>query len=118
MPRPRPAFTPPEEPVDAAGYNRRGNQYGRNGAYESAIADYTRALELDESFAEAWFNRGVSYYELGMYPESIADLTQAIARNPAEDNYYGRRALAYLFNDQPDLAQADQDECDRLRNEG
>jgi len=118
MSRPRPAFTPPEEPVDAAGYNRRGNQYSRNGAYEPAIADYTRALELDESFAEAWFNRGVSYYELGMYPESIADLTQAIARNPAEDNYYGRRALAYLFNDQPDLAQADQDECDRLRNEG
>lgn len=116
MPRPRSAETEP--PADAAGYNRRGNQYSRNGAYEPAIAAYTRALELDAAFADAWFNRGVSYYELGLYPAAIADLTRAIALDPLEDNYYGRRALAYLFNDQPDLAQADQDECDRLRNEG
>lgn len=114
----RPAFTPPEDPTDAAGYNRRGNQYSRNGAYEPAIADYTRALELDAAFAEAWFNRGVSYYELGMYPESIADLTQAITLSPNDDNYYGRRALAYLFNDQPELANADQERCDELRNPG
>ena len=114
----RPNFTPPEEPTDAAGYNRRGNQYSRNGAYEQAIADYTRALELDAAFAEAWFNRGVSWYELGRYAESIADLTQAIELNPEDDNYYGRRSLAYLFNDQPDLAQADQDKCDEVRNKG
>ena len=43
----RPNLTPPEEPKDAEGYNRRGNQYSRNGAYEQAIADYTQALELD-----------------------------------------------------------------------
>ena len=114
----RPNFTPPEEPTDAAGYNRRGNQYSRNGAYEQAIADYTRALELDAAFAEAWFNRGVSWYELGQYAESIADLTQAIELNPEDDNYYGRRSLAYLFNDQSDLAEADQDRCDELRNRG
>ena len=78
----RPNFTPPEEPKDAAGYNRRGNQYSRNGAYEQAIADYTQALELDDALADAWFNRGVSFYELGMYDESIADLTQAIEIEP------------------------------------
>lgn len=114
----RPRFTPPEEPRDAAGYNRRGNQYSRNGAYEPAIADYTRALELDAAFAEAWFNRGVSWYELGRYDAAIADLTRAIELNPAEDNYYGRRSLAYLFSDRPAEAQADQDKCDQLRNGG
>ena len=36
--------------------------------------------------------------------------------NPNDDNYYGRRSLAYLFADQPELAQADQDRCDELRN--
>ena len=57
----RPNLTPPEEPADAEGYNRRGNQYSRNGAYEQAIADYTRALELDENLADAWLNRGCSF---------------------------------------------------------
>ncbi len=112
----RPNFTPPEEPTDAAGYNRRGNQYSRNGAYEQAVADYTQALELDAGLADAWFNRGVSFYELGMYAESIDDLTRAIELDPEEDNYYGRRSLAYLFSDRLEEAQADQDKCDELRN--
>ncbi len=111
----RPNFTPPEDPRDAAGYNRRGNQYSRNGAYESAIADYSRALELDAAFAEAWFNRGVSWYELGRYDDSIADLTEAIRLNPDDDNYYSRRSLSYLFNDQTEAAQADMDVCEALR---
>ena len=114
----RPNFTPPEEPTDAEGFNRRGNQYSRNGAYEPAIADYTRALELDPALADAWFNRGCSYYELGLYGQAIADLTRAIEIDPMDDNYYGRRSLAYLFSDRLEEAQADQDKCDELRNRG
>lgn len=114
--RPRP--NPPEEPKDAAGFNDRGNRYSRNGAYDQAMADYTKAIELDGDFAEAYFNRGVSHYELGLFQESIDDLTRAIDLSPTDDNYYGRRSLAYLFNDQPDLAEADQDKCEELRNTG
>ena len=109
-------FKRPEEPVDAPGFNQRGERYSRNGAYERAIEYYSRAIELDETFAEAYFNRGVSYYELGRYQESIADLSQAIRLNPADDNYYSRRSLCYLFADELELAQADQDLCDELRN--
>jgi tetratricopeptide (TPR) repeat protein len=72
-------------------------------------------MELDGSFAEAFFHRGVSYYELGQYEDSIADLTRAIELNPEDDNYYSRRSLAYLFSDQLELAQADQDKCEELR---
>ncbi len=111
-------FNPPPEPTDAAGFNDMGNRYSRNGVYDQAIDNYTRAIELDGTFAEAYFNRGVSHYELGMYAESIADLTRAIELNPTDDNYYGRRSLAYLFNDQLDLAQADSDRCDELRAAG
>jgi tetratricopeptide (TPR) repeat protein len=109
-------FKQPEEPVDAPGLNQRGNRYSRNGVYERAIEDYTRAIEMDGAFAEAYFNRGVSYYELGRYQDAIVDLSRAIQLNPADDNYYSRRSLAYLFADQPELAQADQDRCDDLRN--
>ena len=56
-----------------------------------------------------------SYYEVGLYDRSIADLTRAIEIDPGADEYYGQRSVVYLFNDQPDLAQADQDQSDALR---
>jgi tetratricopeptide (TPR) repeat protein len=104
------------EPQDARGYNERGNRYSRTGIYGKAIADYTSAIELDSTFAEAYFNRGGSYYEVGRYEDAIADLSKAIQLDPRDDRFYGWRSVAYLFNDQPDLAQADQDICEELRS--
>ncbi len=106
----------PEEPVDAEGFHQRGNRYSRNGAYDRAIQDYNRAIELDDSFAEAYYDRGFSLYELGLFDEAIADLTQAIELNPEADHYYGQRSLVYLFADRPDLAEADQEKCEELRD--
>ena len=111
----RPRTNPPPEPTDAPGFTQRGNRYSRNAAYEQAIQDYTRAIELDRGFAEAYFHRGVSYFELRQYEQAIADLTQVIALNPRDDSAYSRRALAYLLTDQLDLAQADEEKCEELR---
>ena len=104
-----------EEPTDAAGFVDRGNRYSRNGVYERAISDYTKAIELDQDYPEAYYNRGCSFYEVGRYEESIADLTRAIELDPSADSYYGQRSVVYLFNDQPELAEADQEQCDALR---
>jgi tetratricopeptide (TPR) repeat protein len=108
----------PEEPVDAHGFHARGNIYSRNGSYERAIEDYSQAIEMDGDFAEAYFDRGFSFYEVGLYQESIADLTRAIELNPEAAHYYGQRSLVYLFADRLDLAEADQEMSDDLRNQG
>ena len=108
----------PEEPVDADGFHKRGNRYSRSGSYEQAIRDYNRAIEMDGAFAEAYYDRGFSFYELGRYEEAISDLSRAIELNPGDDRYYGQRALVYLFADQLDLAQADQEMCEGLRSRG
>ncbi len=104
-----------EEPTDAAGYLDRGNRFSRNGVYHRAIEDYTKAIELDPEFAEAHYHRGCSWYEVGKNTESIADLTRAIELDPLADHYYGQRAIVYIFEDQPDLAQADEEICQELR---
>ena len=104
-----------EEPTDADGYVERGSRYGRNGVYGRAIEDFTKALELDPEHAEAFYNRGCSWYEVGNYEDAIADLTRAIQLDPFADHYYGQRAVVYLFDDQLDLSQADQDKCEELR---
>ena len=104
-----------EEPTDAAGYLDRGSRYGRNGVYHRAIQDYTTAIELEEGLVEAWYNRGCAWYEVGELEKAIADLTRAIELAPNNGLYYGQRALVYHFNDQPELAEADQEMCDELR---
>jgi len=106
----------PEEPVDAIGFHTRGNRYSRNGAYERAIEDYSRAIEMDGAFAEAYYDRGFSFYEEGRYEEAIADLSRAIELNPEAAHYYGQRSLVYVFTDRLDLAEADQEKSDSLRN--
>ena len=104
-----------EEPTGAAGYLDRGNRYSRNGVYHRAIDDYTKAIELDPGLADAFYNRGCSWYEVGNYDDAIADLTRAIELDPLADHYYGQRAVVYLFDDRPELSQADQDKCEELR---
>ena len=104
-----------EEPTDAAGFIDRGNRYSRNGVYHKAIDDYTKAIELEPGSADAFYNRGCSWYEVDKLDDSIADLTRAIELDPLADHYYGQRALVYIFNDQPDLAQADEEVCQDLR---
>jgi tetratricopeptide (TPR) repeat protein len=104
-----------EEPTDAAGFVDRGNRYSRNGVLHKAIEDYTKAIELDPESDDAYYNRGCSWYEAGKNTESIADLTKAIELNPVADHYYGQRAIVYIFDDRPDLAQIDEDICQELR---
>ena len=64
---------------------------------------------------EAWYNRGCSWYEVGELEKSIADLTRAIELAPTIGLYYGQRSLVHFFNDQIELAEADQEMCDELR---
>jgi tetratricopeptide (TPR) repeat protein len=45
--------------------------------YRNAIASYTKAIELENDFAEAFFNRGLTYIYLGENKQGIADLSKA-----------------------------------------
>jgi len=53
--------------------------------YYGAISDYTKAIELNPTYAMAYYNRGVIKNELKDYERSIKDYNSAIALNP---NYY------------------------------
>ena len=108
----------PPDPVDAEGFHTRGNRYSRTGSYESAIADYDKAIELDPNFADAHYDRGYSFYEMGRLDEAVKDLSRAIELNPDDDRYYALRSVVYLFSDHMDLAQIDEEMCEELRNRG
>src|SRR6478609_8687094 len=63
---------------EANGYNERGIAKGVKGDIDGAIADFTRAIELDAKNAKAYTNRGIAKEVKGDVEGAIADCTRAI----------------------------------------
>lgn len=47
-------------PVDPSLYVNRGVQYAFLGLYTDAISDYNKAIKIDSTLAEAYYNRGIA----------------------------------------------------------
>ena len=73
---------------------RKGLALGGAGKYKEGIVAYTRAIELDPKFAEAYWaycGRGVAYSNLGDYRQAIRDFDKAIELNSKDAvAYYNR----------------------------
>ncbi len=50
------------------------------GKFEDALADLSRAIELDDKDAWAIANRGETYRQMGKFEDALADLSRAIDR--------------------------------------
>ena len=61
------------------------------GDLDGAIADYTKAIELDPNDLDSHNNRGLARQAKGDFDGAIADHTKAIELNPRDpDGYYNR----------------------------
>ncbi|MGC8797108.1 MAG: tetratricopeptide repeat protein [candidate division WOR-3 bacterium] len=71
---------------EAEQYFRLGNEAVARARFikdlEKAIQYYTRAIELNPKFAEAYFNRWFAYSDKGEYDRGWADYNKAIELNP------------------------------------
>lgn len=78
-------------------YNRGLNLvgFGGNVRYDRAIAHFTKAIELNPDFANAFHSRAYAYYSIDDYPRAIADYTQAIQLHPDFAAAFHSRANAY-----------------------
>lgn len=61
----------------AIAYNNRGVVYSDRREYENAIADFSKAIELDPNYAIAYNNRGLAHHGRGEYARAIADFAKA-----------------------------------------
>ena len=85
-----------------------GNDYRNRKEYLAAVANYTRAVHLDPSYADAFFSRGVLYWrELGQYEPAIRDLTRVLELDPSYTKAYLNRGLAHKMRQETDKAIAD-----------
>ena len=85
----------PKVENNAKFYNNRGIDWARKGQHEKAIADFTKAIEIDPRYAKAYYNRGFAYFLKGQYEQAISDFTKAIELNPRYADAYINRGVAY-----------------------
>ena len=92
------------QPNSDAVYGSRGTAHRYAGNHDEAIADYTKAIELDPQEASYWRLRAHTY-SIGPSPEpdkSVSDATKAIDLDPAHHMGYGHRAIALTMLPTPD----------------
>lgn len=96
-----------DEPNDAKFYIDRGVAYGQKGQFEQAIADFTKAIEIDPKSTDAYFNRAVAYAKKNQHDRAISDYTKALQTGPKDAGTYYYRGIAYLEKRQFDQAADD-----------
>ena len=78
----------------AVSYFNQGNFKFKVEDYYGAIADYSKAIEIDPRYVKAYYNRGLSKERLEDYEAAIADYSKAIEIDPKfNDAYYNRGSV-------------------------
>lgn len=85
----------------------RATTYTRQRAYDEALEDYTRALEIAPNRADVYNNRAIVHYAQNDYDEAITDLTRALEIDPNYIDALSNRAVIYALTDQFEVAIAD-----------
>ena len=100
-------FTPALSAQSASSYVTSGLEKARQGDYDGAIADYTKALELNSSYIGAYVNRGMAKANQGNDSGAVADYTEAIKMKPGFTDAYLHRGHAEFLQGNFDNAIAD-----------
>jgi len=101
------SHTAQTNPEDPNACNNRGIVAAREGQYETAIAEFTRAFRRNPAFAEACYNRALVYIALGQLGPAISDFTKVVEISPALAEGYTRRGLLHVAMGQYDQAISD-----------
>ena len=91
---------PEMDPEDPNAYNNRGIALAREGRYEEALAQFTRAFRRNPVFAEAYFNRGLVDLEIGQLGQAVSDFSNAVQIKPELTEAYSKRGAIYVAMNQ------------------
>lgn len=92
---------------DPNAYNNRGIASAKEGLYEAAIAQFTRAFQRNPVFAEAYYNRGLVDLAIGQLGQAISDFTKAVEIKPEFIECYETRGPIFVAMNQYEQAISD-----------
>ncbi len=102
------------EPADAAAFARRGDAEAGRRDYPLAIADLTRAIELDPKSPDYPYRRGLAHLGAGQSALAAADLDRALDMAPSDARALVVRATLRLTEHRTADALADLDAADKV----
>ncbi|SFT91691.1 Flp pilus assembly protein TadD, contains TPR repeats [Algoriphagus locisalis] len=76
----------------------KGNEKMEENDPKGAMEFYSEALEMDSTFADAYYNKALAHVQLNQLSESIQDLSLAIKYKPDYYDAIFQRGLNYLDN--------------------
>jgi tetratricopeptide (TPR) repeat protein len=95
-------------PDDWRSWFTRGLVYSQLQDWDKAVADQTKAIELNASTWYVWYQRGVAYAGLKEWAKAVADHTKAIELSPRPYVWnWQQRGLCYAQLKQWDAALSD-----------
>ncbi len=86
-------------PDNALAYINRGAARHQSGDHGGAIADFSKAIELDPGSALAFNDRGLSRMKTKNYEGAIGDFSKAIALGPGVAAIFFNRGIARIHAD-------------------
>ena len=103
----------PRSPTEtsAAAAFQNGVGFYKKKQYESAIEQFTGAIELDPGVRNYYWYKGLANTGLAMFDMAIEDYNAAIRLDPNSATLRTLRGSVYSKNGQPDLAMVDLDQA-------
>lgn len=83
---------------------KQGNEFYEQKQYDKAIDAYTKAIEVDQKYQDAYFNRGIVYRNLKQYERALRNYARAIEIDPKHALSYNGRGIVYAELRQYDKA--------------
>ncbi len=81
---------------DFSDFLQQGIAQAKQGAYQTAIELFNKAIADNLEFAAAYYHRGLAYYDSGEIERAIADYNQSLNLNGNQVDVYLSRATAFL----------------------
>jgi len=91
------AKTSPSNPTT---HNNMGDVYSRHNDLDNAIKEFSKAIEINSNYADAYHNRGSAYQSKGDIENAINDYRKAIEINP--NIWQSSQNLAGIYFDKGD----------------
>ena len=92
----------------------RAYDAAENGDHDTAIREYSLAIDKDPNHPYAYNNRGLSYKKLGQYDGAIQDFVKSIELDPNDAAPYYNRGNSYAALEQYERAIRDYDKTIEL----
>ncbi|MGD2272721.1 MAG: tetratricopeptide repeat protein [Desulfobacterales bacterium] len=83
-------------------YMQRGYRNYKQERYKKAVAEYSKALQLDSANPNAYFWRARSLLKIGRYDKAIADLKETVKLDPGYSKAYDNLGWLYMKRGQYD----------------